>query len=314
MGGAPSRILDSPALYLGGVDIFKDESFFTSNGISAVLSVGDEAPPVEWAHIIRRLHIKKRDSPDASLAEHFAEIVAFVHGARCAGHAVYIHCHAGISRSSTCCAAYLMAHLSMPLLDVMGHLMRCRDTVCPNPGFREQLGAFESGAAANARAAVRAEHGVALVSSDLSQVAALLVRSKSAVEAQAASEWVYAANGKPVDAHTLSTLADDDDGNGPYVRVHEEGDDPLSLGRRRGVRRPAELLADAESNWREGFDVPLDSAGFEAQVQRLRARLQPLVDSGEAAPGGMAGLEWLASAAADCRAADCEGEHHNSLI
>ena len=47
MGGAPSRILESPALFLGGSDVLKEESFFTSNGIAAVLSVGDEAPPAE---------------------------------------------------------------------------------------------------------------------------------------------------------------------------------------------------------------------------------------------------------------------------
>jgi hypothetical protein len=34
-------------------------------------------------------------------------------------------------------------------------------------------------------------------------------------------------------------------------------------------------------------------------VERLRTRLQPLVDAGEAAPGGVVGLEWLAAAAAE---------------
>jgi len=300
MGGAPSRILDSPALYLGGADVLKDDSFVTSHGITAVLSLGDEAPPTEWAHIEERLHINKQDTPDTSLAAHFAEVVAFVHNARCAGRGVYIHCHAGISRSSTCCAAYLMAHLSMPLLDAMGHLLRCRDTVCPNPGFREQLGHFETGGAAELRASLRATQGDALVSSDLKHVAAVLVQKKETVEAQpAASEWVYTSTGKPVDAQALQTLTDDEDGNGPYVRVHEADDDPTLLGRRRGVRRPPALLSEAESDWREGFDVPWDTMGFEAQVERLRARLQPLVDSGEAAPGGVAGLEWLASTAVE---------------
>jgi len=296
MGGAPSRILASPSLFLGGADVLKDESFFTSHGISAVLSLGDEVPPAAWAHIEHRLHINKRDTPDTSLAEHFAEVVVFVHGARAAGRAVYIHCHAGISRSSTCCAAYLMAHLSMPLLDVMGHLLRCRDTVCPNPGFREQLAHFEPIACA---ASLRAAYGDALVGSDLKQVAALLVAWQSAVGAFEASEWVYAINGKPVDAHALVTLTDDDDGNGPYVMVRVNDNDPTALGRRRGVRRRADVLAEAENDWREGLDVPLDSVGFEAQVERLRARLQPLVDAGEAAPGEVVGLEWLASAAAD---------------
>ena len=50
--------------------------------------------------------------------------------------------------------------------------------------------------------------------------------------------------------------------------------------------------------------VPWDSLGFEAQVERLRARLQPLVDAGDAAPGGIVGLEWLASAAAETRKAE----------
>ena len=47
----------------------------------------------------------------------------------------------------------------------------------------------------------------------------------------------------------------------------------------------------------EPCEVSLDlkvALGFEAQAERLRARLQPLVDAGEAAPGGIAGLEWLA--------------------
>jgi len=301
MGGAPSRVLDSPALYLGGADVLKDESFFTSNGITAILSVGDETPPAEWGHIKECLHINKRDNPDTSLEEHFAEVVAFVHGARCAQRAVYIHCHAGISRSSTCCAAYLMAHLSMPLLDVMGHLLRCRDTVCPNPGFREQLGRFEVDAVAGLCASLRAQHGEALVRSDLEQVARLLVQSRHAVESQQASEWVYTTSGKPVDAETLRTLTDDGDGNGPYVCVQEPDDDPKSRGRRRGVLRSAELLAQAEDDWRDGFDVPLDCLGFEAQVERLRARLQPLVEAGEAVPGGEAGLEWLATCVVDNR-------------
>ena len=82
MGGAPSRILDSPALFLGGADVLKDETFFTRHGISAVLSVGDETPPAEWAHVDHRLHVRKQDTPDASLAEHFGEVTAFVHANR----------------------------------------------------------------------------------------------------------------------------------------------------------------------------------------------------------------------------------------
>ena len=61
--------------------------------------------------------------------------------------------------------------------------------------------------------------------------------------------------------------------------------------------RPAELLTEAEADWREADFVPWDSLGFEAQASRLRARLQPLVDAGDAAPGGIVGLEWLVAGA-----------------
>ena len=45
MGGAPSRILDSPSLFLGGADAIKDAKFLDEQAITAVLSVGDETPP-----------------------------------------------------------------------------------------------------------------------------------------------------------------------------------------------------------------------------------------------------------------------------
>jgi hypothetical protein len=242
-----------------------------------------------------------------------------------------------------------MTHLELSLRDVMAHLLRCRDTVCPNPGFREQLERFGSSrgclqnashqcggggggggsgnlvaltigleldseddqpvstraricvpppSAADVRASLRAAHGDALVNSDLKQVAARLCEYKADVAAQAASEWVFTANGKPVTrADVLATVTDDGDGNGPYVRVREEGDAPDEPGRRRSVCRPSELLANAEADWKEASFVPWDTLGFEAQAERLRARLQPLVDAGEAAPGGLAGLEWLSTTA-----------------
>ena len=80
MGGAPSRILDAPALYLGGVDAFKDESFFTRRGISAVLSVGDEAPPVDWTPAPGvRSHSQATNSV---LAQRFAMLPPSITGVR----------------------------------------------------------------------------------------------------------------------------------------------------------------------------------------------------------------------------------------
>merc|ERR1719498_1307082 len=70
---------------------------------------------------------------------HFATAAAFIDTARKAGEGVYVHCTAGISRSTAVVAGYLILALGLSDVDALGHIQRCRDTVCPNEGFREQL-------------------------------------------------------------------------------------------------------------------------------------------------------------------------------
>ncbi|CAD7933446.1 unnamed protein product [Amoebophrya sp. A120] len=59
------------------------------------------------------------------------------------GRAVYIHCQAGISRSTTSFVCYLLPWLRISLSDALGHAHRCRDAICPNPGFMSQLAKWE---------------------------------------------------------------------------------------------------------------------------------------------------------------------------
>lgn len=56
---------------------------------------------------------------------------------------VYIHCQAGISRSTTTFCSYLIVWLGFNMKQSLGHLHRCRGCVCPNQGFRQQLRLFE---------------------------------------------------------------------------------------------------------------------------------------------------------------------------
>ena len=60
-----------------------------------------------------RLHIKVEDTDATDLSIHFLEIAEFIHRARMEGGCCYVHCVAGVSRSSTAVLAYLMAHLSL---------------------------------------------------------------------------------------------------------------------------------------------------------------------------------------------------------
>ena len=146
MGGAPSIILSRPPLMLGGKEVLADVSFFADNGISAVVSVCDHLPPacVQSRLALVVQHFNVPDEPNAPLGEHFLAIVAFIHTARVSGKGVYVHCTAGISRSTAAMAAYLMAALDIDDAQALGHIQRCRDTACPNDGFRQQLTHFNS--------------------------------------------------------------------------------------------------------------------------------------------------------------------------
>jgi atypical dual specificity phosphatase len=50
-----------------------------------------------------------------------------------------VHCSAGISRSPTIIAGYLMTRQGLPLKAALAAIVSARPTVCPNPGFIGQL-------------------------------------------------------------------------------------------------------------------------------------------------------------------------------
>ena len=61
-----------------------------------------------------------------------------------AGHPMLIHCHAGMQRSTTACAFFLMVLSGRPLIQVM-HLIKDRRPIAfePSPNFASALRGFE---------------------------------------------------------------------------------------------------------------------------------------------------------------------------
>eukprot|EP01012_Entosiphon_sulcatum_P033003 TRINITY_DN4184_c0_g6_i1.p3 TRINITY_DN4184_c0_g6~~TRINITY_DN4184_c0_g6_i1.p3 ORF type:complete len:239 (-),score=52.99 TRINITY_DN4184_c0_g6_i1:471-1187(-) len=170
MGAAASNIM--PGLWHGGETESRNLQFIKENGITHVLSVcpGDKNPHREA--LKGCLLVPVWDSPSQDLQRHFERIVAFIHRARCRGGVVYVHCQAGISRSTTAVLAYLMACHRLPLNEAHCFVSIRRDVIEPNPGFLAQLRRFEeSGAAAQLGQRLDEEfgkQGCDLVQSDLS--------------------------------------------------------------------------------------------------------------------------------------------------
>lgn len=142
MGGAPSLIL--PNLWLGGQDVINDAGFFESRNIGYVLSLGPAAPPAKFSFAGRE-HINIPDVPTADLSRHLSRAARFIaEGRHVHNRCVYVHCAAGISRSTTCLCAYLMAHLDITFREALAFVSSRRRAVCPNEGFTRQLKRFET--------------------------------------------------------------------------------------------------------------------------------------------------------------------------
>jgi dual specificity phosphatase 12 len=70
---------------------------------------------------------------------HFDTVHLLIKKALSEGKRVLVHCAAGMSRSVTLVAAYLMIERNLTASDALTLIMRRREIANPNPGFRRQL-------------------------------------------------------------------------------------------------------------------------------------------------------------------------------
>lgn len=89
------------------------------------------------------LHIDLLDSESEDIKKHFKESADFIHNAIQNGGNVLVHCHAGISRSSTICISYLMQYHNLSYDAALSLMKSKREKINPNPGFEKQLKEFE---------------------------------------------------------------------------------------------------------------------------------------------------------------------------
>ena len=83
------------------------------------------------------------DSEKENIKKYFKESFDFIDDAIKNGGNVLVHCHAGVSRSSTILIAYIMKSQKMKLDKVIDLLREKRHKVSPNVGFLLQLKEYE---------------------------------------------------------------------------------------------------------------------------------------------------------------------------
>eukprot|EP00347_Sterkiella_histriomuscorum_P020729 403336701 len=82
--------------------------------------------------------IEVLDSPAVNLHRYFDDAVEFIKQGNNNGK-VFVHCHAGISRSSSCVIAFLMKEKGQSYQSALYQVRLKRPIVCPNVGFQKQL-------------------------------------------------------------------------------------------------------------------------------------------------------------------------------
>ncbi|OQV13512.1 putative MAP kinase phosphatase with leucine-rich repeats protein 2 [Hypsibius exemplaris] len=131
---AASLIL--PNLYLGPASSAESSHFLTDEGVTHVLSVGKNAP--QTFPNIKYLKLPLLDNDSASLLPAIESTIASIDGI-CNTGTILIHCSAGISRSPSVVAGYLMRSKRITLHEALGMIVRVRPQVSPNPNFLSQL-------------------------------------------------------------------------------------------------------------------------------------------------------------------------------
>eukprot|EP00128_Syssomonas_multiformis_P000448 Colp12_sorted_trinity150504_noHs@13539 len=147
MGNGMNKILDG--LYLGNISDSQDPKQLEANGITHILSVHETADTC-FDHIKYKL-ILAADHPTQNLSQYFSEAIDFIHDCRMSGGSCLVHCMAGVSRSTTLVAAYVMTVTELEhreALKLMASLRRC---ICPNIGFMYQLETFDKEGVAKER-------------------------------------------------------------------------------------------------------------------------------------------------------------------
>ncbi|GAA5975790.1 hypothetical protein JCM11641_005875 [Rhodosporidiobolus odoratus] len=130
-----------PGLWIGDYQAAQDHDLLEDNSIQCVVS----AMRQEYAaHPSIELHKVLVDDDDrTNILEHFVHTADFIHAALQRHQGVLVHCQAGVSRSTTLVAAYLMLKHGMTVEQALEKIKAARSHVEPSESFMSQLEMFE---------------------------------------------------------------------------------------------------------------------------------------------------------------------------
>lgn len=124
------------SLLMGSQDVALDEGLVRAHNITHILSVGIQVNEIPG---VKHTFVNALDLPEFNMNPVFSECTRIIDEERKSGGIIFVHCNAGISRSSSVIIAYLMKSERLNYLEAYELLKRKRPCVKPNDGFVKQL-------------------------------------------------------------------------------------------------------------------------------------------------------------------------------
>jgi dual specificity phosphatase 12 len=145
-----SRLADAneiiPGVWIGNLRAAADGPWLKSQGITAVFNCTKNLPFHPSIPHPYRIPVDDNLQPAEinNMTQWASEIAYKILREFNQGHRMLIHCHAGMQRSTTACAFFLMVLTGKPLIQVM-YLIRSKRPIAfsPRPNFADSLRKFE---------------------------------------------------------------------------------------------------------------------------------------------------------------------------
>jgi protein-tyrosine phosphatase len=139
--GTTTRVDEN--VHIGGYLAAADPAYVEARGYTHILKLFPDDPSYRGGTHrhpgVQYKVVDADDLPDYPLDRHFAECLQFIQKAIRENGQVLVHCHAGVSRSSTIVILHLMINTGLPLSAAYARLKAARPVINPNPGFWDLL-------------------------------------------------------------------------------------------------------------------------------------------------------------------------------
>ncbi|KAH9849816.1 hypothetical protein C2E23DRAFT_350969 [Lenzites betulinus] len=129
-----------PNLWVGDLPSALDTERLRGHQIRSVLTAMRGRVSINETFVRHQINIDDTNSSD--ILQHFVPAITFIQAELDKGHGVLVHCQAGMSRSVSIAAAYLMVSQGLDPEAALEVIRKVRPDVQPNDGFMRQLEIF----------------------------------------------------------------------------------------------------------------------------------------------------------------------------